>query len=117
MRKHGPGRWSVAKIQGVFHRVRRLLPGRLAAPLWGTTTLGDCQAVLGYLADRNHLVAGPAIAEYETAFAKAVGSEFGISFSTGRRAGDVLQFSALWVLALATKCWCKRLPTWSFPTL
>ncbi|TMD66600.1 MAG: aminotransferase class I/II-fold pyridoxal phosphate-dependent enzyme [Chloroflexi bacterium] len=58
-------------------------PRRLAL-LGGTTTWGDCAAALGYLADPRDLIDGPAIEEYERAFAQAIGVRFGFSFSAGR---------------------------------
>lgn len=60
-----------------------LLSRRLAL-LGGTTTLGDCMAALGYLANPRRLVQGPAIADYEEAFARYVGVRHAYSFSTGR---------------------------------
>jgi perosamine synthetase len=56
---------------------------RLGA-LGGTTSWEDCFVALRYLVDRRHLVEGPAIAEYERAFADQVGVRYAFSFSAGR---------------------------------
>lgn len=60
-----------------------LFPRRLAL-LGGTTTWGDCRVALRHLLDPHELVRGPAIAEYEQAFARQVGVRFSYSFSHGR---------------------------------
>jgi dTDP-4-amino-4,6-dideoxygalactose transaminase len=57
---------------------------RLVAELYGTTTAGDCAAVLRLLAARSELVRGAAIAEYERAFARRIDVEHAISFASGR---------------------------------
>lgn len=57
---------------------------RLVAQLWGTTTLADCLVALRYLAAPRRRVRGPAIAEYERAFARQVGVRHAYSFSSGR---------------------------------
>ncbi|HKV32273.1 MAG TPA: aminotransferase class I/II-fold pyridoxal phosphate-dependent enzyme [Candidatus Dormibacteraeota bacterium] len=57
---------------------------RRLALLGGTTTWGDCLAALRYLADPRRLVDGPAIADYERAFAQAIGVRHAVSFAAGR---------------------------------
>jgi perosamine synthetase len=57
---------------------------RKAALLGGTTTWRDCLVGLHYLANPGRLVDGPAIAEYERAFARHVGVRYAYSFSAGR---------------------------------
>jgi perosamine synthetase len=57
---------------------------RRLAQLGGTSTWGDCKAVLGLLARPARLVDGPALEEYERAFARAVGASEGVSFAHGR---------------------------------
>lgn len=64
---------------------RRRLP-RLVAELYGTTTLGDCLTALRYLVNPSDLVRGPAVREYESAFARRVGVRYAYSFSAGRTA-------------------------------
>jgi len=61
-----------------------LRPPRLVAQLWGSTTLADCLVALRYLASPRLLVQGPAIAEYEKAFAGQIGVRHAYSFSSGR---------------------------------
>jgi perosamine synthetase len=56
---------------------------RLGA-LGGTTSWEDCAVALRHLADRRHLVEGPAIAEYERVFADRIGVRYAYSFSAGR---------------------------------
>ncbi len=69
---------------------------RHLAQLGGTTTRGDCRAALDLLAHPSRLVDGPALAEYERAFADAVGAREGISFAHGR----VGLYAALKVLGI-----------------
>jgi perosamine synthetase len=57
---------------------------RCIASLGGTTTLADCLVALRYLIDPRQLVRGPAIAEYEQAFAQQIGVRYACSFSAGR---------------------------------
>jgi perosamine synthetase len=57
---------------------------RLIAQLWGTTTPGDCLAALRTIVTSRHLVQGPAITEFEEAFAREVGVRHAISFASGR---------------------------------
>jgi dTDP-4-amino-4,6-dideoxygalactose transaminase len=54
------------------------------ALLGGTTTPADCLVALGYLARPGQLIRGPAIREYEQAFAKRIGVRYAYSFSAGR---------------------------------
>lgn len=56
---------------------------RLGA-LGGTTTWEDCFVALRHLVDRRRLVDGPAIAEYERAFADRIGVRYAYSFSAAR---------------------------------
>lgn len=58
--------------------------GRRMAVLGGTTTWGDCLALLRYLVEPRRLIRGPIIAEYERAFADKVGVRFAYSFAHGR---------------------------------
>jgi dTDP-4-amino-4,6-dideoxygalactose transaminase len=62
----------------------RLRPPRLIANLWGTTTPGDCAAILRLIAQRRKLVDGPELPEYERAFAARVGVKHAVSFASGR---------------------------------
>jgi dTDP-4-amino-4,6-dideoxygalactose transaminase len=62
------------------------MPDRFVAHNWGTTTLGDCLAVAGTLARPGRLVDGPAIDEYEGAFARRIGVTDAVSFASGRLA-------------------------------
>jgi perosamine synthetase len=62
---------------------KRGLPRRLAL-LGGTTTVADCRVALRHLADPRQLVRGPAISEYERAFADRIGVRFAVSFAAGR---------------------------------
>ncbi len=57
---------------------------RLVAQLWGTTTLADCLVASRYLADPRQLIQGPAIVEYEQAFARQIGVRYAYSFGSGR---------------------------------
>jgi dTDP-4-amino-4,6-dideoxygalactose transaminase len=57
---------------------------RHLALLGGTTTLADCLVAIRYLAGRRRLIQGPAIREYERAFAGQVGVRYAYSFSAGR---------------------------------
>ena len=57
---------------------------RLNALLGGTTTLGDCTVAIRYLVSPGHLVQGPAITEFERAFAQTIGVRFACSFCSGR---------------------------------
>src|SRR5437868_4685544 len=63
------------------HRFRA--PRCMALP-GGTTTRADCRVALGYLMNPARLVLGPAIAEYEQAFARQVGVRYAYSFRHGR---------------------------------
>src|SRR5215469_10476582 len=64
----------------------RLVPlfRRHVAQLGGTTTLSDCLAALGCLAQPWEWIRGPAIARYENEFARCVGSQYAVSFGAGR---------------------------------
>lgn len=57
---------------------------RRTALLGGTTTFADCLVALRHLARFRDLVNGPAIAEYEQAFARTIGVRYASSFSSGR---------------------------------
>lgn len=57
---------------------------RRLALLGGTTNLADCLTALRFLVDVQHLVKGPAIAEYEQAFAGRTGVRYACSFASGR---------------------------------
>jgi perosamine synthetase len=57
---------------------------RHLALLGGTVSLADCLSVLPYLVNPSRLVHGPAIAEYEKAFARTVGVAHGSSFCAAR---------------------------------
>jgi perosamine synthetase len=57
---------------------------RHVAQLGGTTTLSDCLAALGCLAQPWGWIRGPAIAQYEDEFARCVGSQYAVSFGAGR---------------------------------
>lgn len=59
------------------------LPRRLGL-LGGTTNWGDCLTGLRYLIDVRRLVHGPAIDEYERAFASRIGVRHAVSFAAGR---------------------------------
>ncbi len=63
---------------------RRPEGARRLALLGGTTTWVDCVVALRYLIDFRRLVTGPAIAEYEQAFAQRIGVRYAYSFSMGR---------------------------------
>jgi dTDP-4-amino-4,6-dideoxygalactose transaminase len=54
------------------------------ALLGGTTTLADCLVALRFLANPRGLIKGPAIADYERAFARQIGVRYAYSFSGGR---------------------------------
>jgi dTDP-4-amino-4,6-dideoxygalactose transaminase len=54
------------------------------AVLGGTTTLADCLVAMRSLAAPRRLVRGPAIAQYERAFARQIGVRYAYSFSSGR---------------------------------
>ena len=79
-----------ATVRGMVQRLRERVrvrpprPRRLIPLLWGTTNFADCWAALWYIARPWHLVRGPAIAEYENAFAQSAGVRFGVSFASGR---------------------------------
>jgi dTDP-4-amino-4,6-dideoxygalactose transaminase len=60
------------------------MPDRFIAHNWGTTTLGDCLAVVGTLLRPGRLVDGPRIREYERAFAERIGATDAVSFASGR---------------------------------
>jgi dTDP-4-amino-4,6-dideoxygalactose transaminase len=77
---HVFGRATERRTADLHH----LIAGRCLPPLGGTTTLADCLVALRYLADARYLVQGPAIAEYERAFARQVGVRFAYSFCHGR---------------------------------
>jgi perosamine synthetase len=57
---------------------------RRVAMIGGTTSLGDCVSALAFLLKPHRLVHGPAIRQYEAAFADYLGVEHGYSFSSGR---------------------------------
>lgn len=57
---------------------------RHAALLGGASASADCLAALYYMANQRRLVQGPAIREYERAFARRIGVRHGVSFSAGR---------------------------------
>ena len=57
---------------------------RRIALLGGTTTLADCLLALRYVANPGLLIQGPAIMEYEQAFARQIGVRYACSFSAGR---------------------------------
>src|ERR1700732_5195560 len=57
---------------------------RRLALLGGTTTWGDCLTGLQYLAEPHRLIEGPAIAQYERAFAESIGVDHAVSFAAGR---------------------------------
>ena len=59
---------------------------RLVSELYGTTTLGDCAAALGYLATPRRLIRGGAIERYEREFARRIGVRHAVSFAAGRTA-------------------------------
>lgn len=63
--------------------LKRLTP-RCVGPIGGTTTLADCLVAARYLASAKNLIHGSEIAEYESAFARAVGVRYAFSFSAGR---------------------------------
>jgi perosamine synthetase len=71
-----------------MHRIIRRLSAsgrrRCLATLGGTTTLADCLVAVRYLADPRALIRGPAIADYEQAFAEQIGVRHAYSFSSGR---------------------------------
>lgn len=57
---------------------------RCSAILGGTTSLDDCLVALRFVVDGNHAVHGDAIAMYEREFASVLGSQFAVSFASGR---------------------------------
>src|SRR5713101_4764050 len=57
---------------------------RRVALIGGTTTFDDCLVALRYLVDPRQLVQGPAIVEYEQAFAQQIGVRYAYSFCHGR---------------------------------
>ncbi len=57
---------------------------RRVALLGGTGTLADCLVASYYLANPRRLIRGPAITEYERAFARRIGVRYALSFSAGR---------------------------------
>ncbi len=63
---------------------RRCRAPRLIGLLGGTTTAGDCVSALRFLVRPQNLVDGPAIAEFERAFAEEIGVGHAVSFATGR---------------------------------
>jgi perosamine synthetase len=65
-------------------RVRRTRWSRRVALLGGTTSLGDCVAAMAFLLRPHLLIHGPALREYESAFADCVGVRHGFSFASGR---------------------------------
>lgn len=58
--------------------------GRRVALLGGTTSLGDCLAAASFLFRPHRLISGPALRQYELAFAEYIGVRHGYSFSSGR---------------------------------
>ncbi len=50
----------------------------------GTTTLLDCLTALAYFVFPRRLVNGPALSEYEAAFARRIGVRYAFSFAAGR---------------------------------
>lgn len=65
-------------------RPRLLAVPRLVSIVGGTTTLTDCLVAVRYMLTFHRLVRGPAIAEYEKAFARKIGVRYAYSFSSGR---------------------------------
>jgi perosamine synthetase len=78
-----PAQPALTRI-GAHVSVPRLRLPRLIAELYGTTTYGDCLEAAKHLLGGRDLVQGPAIAEYEQAFAREVGVRHAVSFATGR---------------------------------
>jgi perosamine synthetase len=68
----------------IWDRFRWINHPRLVGLLGGTTTLNDCLIALRHLIYRNELVQGPAIMNYERAFAKMIGVRYAYSFAAGR---------------------------------
>lgn len=64
-------------------RRRGIIP-RCVPLLGGTTQWSDCSLALRYLADGDEMINGPAIADYESAFARFVGVRDAYSFAAGR---------------------------------
>lgn len=64
--------------------MRRRVFRRRAALLGGTTSLSDCRLVMKHLFYIGKLVDGPAIRQYESAFADEIGVPHAFSFSSGR---------------------------------
>jgi len=58
--------------------------GRKLALLGGTTSWGDSAVALRFLLQPRSAIEGPAIAEYEAAFARFIGVRFASSFAAGR---------------------------------
>lgn len=59
---------------------------RLLAHNWGSTTLGDCAAIVRRLARPSRLAVGSEIERYEAEFAERIGVRHAVSFSAGRLA-------------------------------
>lgn len=59
------------------------MPRRVAL-LGGTSTIGDCLVALRYLASPRQLLRGPAIVDYEEAFARQIGVKYAYSLFAGR---------------------------------
>jgi perosamine synthetase len=64
--------------------VRRRAFGRRLALLGGTTSFADCAVAIRHLLDSRSLTRGQAIADYEDAFARFVGTRYACSFAAGR---------------------------------
>ena len=79
------------KAKRVVASTRGVRAPRLVAKFWGTTKVSDRLVALKYLADSRRLVRGPAILEYEEAFARQIGTKFAYSFSSGRLALHLVQ--------------------------
>ena len=58
---------------------------RRVAYFGGTSTMGNCLVALRYLASPRQLPRGPAIVEYEEAFARQIGVQYAYSLFAGRR--------------------------------
>jgi perosamine synthetase len=71
-------------MQRIIRRLSASGRRRCLATLGGTTTLADCLVALRHLADPRALIRGPALAEYEQAFARQIGVRHAYSFSAGR---------------------------------
>lgn len=57
---------------------------RCVGPTGGTSTLGDCVVAFRYIVWPWRLIRGPAIREYEAAFARVIGVRYANSFWAGR---------------------------------